>query len=140
MQHWKDTRGQTIEARVPAHVEPYVRALGTDKAVEFFLAFGGAPAYIGKNLHYDRNSLLSVIGADDIDALCRELNDGQGMRIDRVPTAVVFIARHLKSAGKAVAEIARILHRADKTIRVYLMDETRTASTGPRARMIDEDE
>lgn len=36
----------TNSLRPPAHLEPYVRVLGTDLAIEFLLSFGGAELYL----------------------------------------------------------------------------------------------
>lgn len=37
------------QPKVPAQIEPYVRVLGVDGAVEFLLSFGGAELYIPRN-------------------------------------------------------------------------------------------
>lgn len=101
--------------RPPAHVEPYVRCLGVEMAIEFLLAFGGAPLYLAENPQ-GRNRLLPVIGEAGIVALHREF----GSRIDRVPTAKVWVTRIWHEQGRPVIDIARALHTTDKTIRVYL--------------------
>jgi len=101
--------------RPPAHIEPYVAALGEALALEFLLAFGGGPVYLAQNPQ-NRNQLLPVIGEAGIAALHAEF----GSRIDRVPTSKVWIARVWHSQGRTVVDIARGLHTTDKTIRGYL--------------------
>lgn len=103
---------------VPAHLEPYVVALGLERAVTFFLAFGGSPAYVAKRPER-RSAMRDVIGEDGIKALSR-LMDG---RIARVPMPRKWLARARFAQGRSIYEIARELHTTDKTIRRWLMPE-----------------
>jgi hypothetical protein len=104
-----------ILPRPPAHVEPYVTALGVPLAIEFLHRYGGAPAYLAENPQA-RNQLLPVIGEAGIAALYRKF----GNRIERVPTSKVWIAQVWHAQGRSVLDIARSLHTTDKTIRSYL--------------------
>ncbi|WP_333822841.1 hypothetical protein [Pinisolibacter sp.] len=104
-----------MTVRAPAHVAPYVEALGEARAVAFLIAFGGAPAYLAERPGRE-NRIVPVIGADGLAALVAEF----GPRIDRVPVAKPWIAAVWSDQGLAVIEIARRLHTTDKTVRGWL--------------------
>lgn len=131
-----------MNVRPPAHVEPFVTALGVDRAVEFLLAFGGAPIYVAGVRFTQANRLVPVIGEDGVAALNREF----GSRIDRVPVAKVWIARVWASRDVPVLEIARRLHTTDKTVRGWLKaggvdpaarEAKRERDAAARARQLD---
>ena len=104
-----------MTVRTPAHVAPYVEALGEDRAIAFLLAFGGAPAYLA-NRPSEMNKIVPVIGDDGLAALVAEFRH----RIDRVPVAKPWIAQVWADRGMTVIEIARRLHVTDKTVRIWL--------------------
>lgn len=103
---------------IPHQIAPYVRALGIEGAVRFFIAFGGAPAYVASNPE-TRSLMREVIGEEGIRALAREI-DG---RIARVPLAKKWIARIRFAQNCSILAIARELHVADKTVRGWLKEE-----------------
>ncbi|SOC19551.1 hypothetical protein [Rhodobacter maris] len=105
----------TESPRPPAHVEPYVRALGIDAALDFLLAFGGADLYIPATPN-GRSRLVAEIGregAERLAAIAHTLPK-------RVPTAKPWIAQVLASRGLPKADIARKLHSSDVSVRRWL--------------------
>lgn len=109
-----------IHPRPPAHVAPYVEALGADVAVAFFLAFGGAELFIPRNPKA-RNPVAAKFGHDVAQALS-DLAE-RVMLPPRVPIPKVWIAQHLSiTKGLSQAEIARTLHTTDSTVRRYLAE------------------
>lgn len=104
--------------RPPAHVQPFVEALGAELAVRFLLHFGGAELYIPRDPK-GGSELAEVLGlpaARAISALAE-----QTALPRRMPTAKPWIARYLKiTAGLSNAEIARRLHTSDVTVRKYI--------------------
>lgn len=110
------------QVRIPAHVEPYVKALGPDRALAFLLHFGGADLYIPAR-PTGRSQLVEVIGMDGAEALFRVRDQLQY----RVPTAKPWIAQMLKEKGLSKADIARKMHATVPTVTRWL------AATGPRA-------
>lgn len=99
--------------RPPAHVEPYVRALGADRAVEFLLAYGGSEVYLARRPG-TRSMVAERFGAEAVSRLAA---------LDlpaRVPTAKPWLAQVLQARGLSQAEIARRLHVTDVTVRRML--------------------
>ncbi len=111
------TRGLPVPAypRPPAQVEPYVRVLGADLAVEFLLTFGGAELTLSKDPK-GKGRLERLVGYERAKALA-DL-DHQLQR--RVPIGNPWIATYLAWKGHSVAEIARRLRVTDVTVRSYL--------------------
>lgn len=106
------------EVKVPAHVERFADILGHDGLVTFLLAFGGAGLYVPAR-PTARSRLVETLGRQKAEALGRVFG-GEHLI---VPTAKPFIARHLKSAkNMPTAEIARLLHTSDVTVRKYLAE------------------
>ncbi len=104
-----------IPPKPPAHVEPYVRVLGPELAVTFFLEFGGGQLYLAERPK-GGSRVEQLLGADQVAALA-------ALHLPRrVPTAKPWIARHLKFTGLSHQEIARRLHTTDVTVRKYLAD------------------
>lgn len=99
----------------PAHIEPYVRVLGVDGAVEFFLCFGGSELYLSANPK-GRSALVEKVGRRK----AAELGAAVGHLKVRIPTTKPWIAQVLKSRGLPVAEIARRLHMSDVAVRRWL--------------------
>jgi hypothetical protein len=103
--------------RPPAHVAPYVDALGVDGAVRFLIAFGGAELNLP-----DRpgpgNAAAAVIGLDGLRALAAVADRLQR----RVPLSNRWLCKTLAWQGHSTAEIARRLRATDVTVRRWLRD------------------
>jgi DNA-directed RNA polymerase specialized sigma24 family protein len=104
------------EIRVPAHVQPYVTAVGIEKTVQFLLAFGGSYAYLSENPQ-ERSPVAQEIGREATIALARQIGVGSLS----VPTAKPFIASYFKYIeGLTTNEISRRLHTTHVTVRKWL--------------------
>ncbi|MGE6741739.1 hypothetical protein ACQKGC_15810 [Allorhizobium pseudoryzae] len=104
------------EIRVPAHVQPYVTAIGIEKTVRFLLAFGGSYVYLSERPQ-DRSPVAKEMGAEATKALAKEIGTGAVS----VPTAKPFIASYFKYIeGLTTNEIARRLHTTHVTVRKWL--------------------
>lgn len=103
--------------RPPAHVEPYVTALGEAEAIRFFMAFGGAELYIARDPK-GRGMVERELGVDTARRLS-ELADRVHLP-RRVPMPKPWLAGVFKSQGLPVAEIARRLHASDVAVRRWL--------------------
>lgn len=101
--------------RAPAHIQPYVRILGVQGAIEFLLSFGGAEVYLTSSPKR-RARLVEMIGSDK----AAELSEAIARLKVRVPTAKPWIARCLKVEGLSIAEIARRLHMSDNAVRGWV--------------------
>ncbi len=102
--------------RPPAHIEPYVTALGAEVAVKFLLAFGGADFYIAKDPK-GNSMAVDVIGLQGLHALAAIRDRLQA----RVPTAKPWIAQYLAEVeGLSKAEIARKLHASNVSVGRWL--------------------
>lgn len=114
--------------RIPAHLQPYVDALGEADAIRFLLAFGGAELYVPKDPK-GQGRVARELGIE----VARRLSEVSDRLPRRVPTAKPWIARHLRSTeGLSVAEIARRLHTTDVTVRKYLNGATVSPLNDPR--------
>jgi hypothetical protein len=103
--------------RPPAHLEPYVRILGTEGAIAFLLRFGGAELYIPRT-GGGSDVLAEAVGIEAARALAQAAD-----RLPRrVPTGKPWIARVRAAQGLPIAEIARMLHVTDVTVRRWLAD------------------
>lgn len=104
--------------RPPAHVAPYIDALGVETALRFFLHFGGAEMRIPK--HPKGNSELVVHFGMDA-ALALSALAERVMLQPRVPMPKPWIARYLKVVdGCTVTAIARRLHASDVAVRRWI--------------------
>lgn len=99
----------------PAHVEPFVRVLGTEGAIEFLLTFGGAELYWAADPK-GRSELAQLVGMEK----ARALGQAAEFLPRRIPTAKPWIATVWAAQGLSKAKIARRLHVADKTVRAWL--------------------
>ncbi|QND45219.1 hypothetical protein HB780_05545 (plasmid) [Rhizobium lusitanum] len=104
------------DVKVPAHLQPYVHALGEDLAIRFFLRFGGAPLYLAGRPQ-DRSQLIEFMSAEHVAALAKALGPGH---IFRVPINREWIANRLSAKGWKTLAIARELHVTDVTVRKWL--------------------
>ncbi|WP_439523196.1 helix-turn-helix domain-containing protein [Marivita sp.] len=103
------------EVTVPAHVRPYVDALGVDDAVTFLLRFGGGDLHIGQRPNV-RNPVAKVMGLEKAEALAAVSH-----RLPRrVPTSKPWLCQVLRSKGFTVTEIARKMHLTETTVRRHL--------------------
>lgn len=113
--------------RPPAHLEPYVRILGTEGAISFLLRFGGAELYIPRT-GAGSPRLAEALGSEAAQALGRAAD-----RLPRrVPVGKPWIARVRAAQGLPVAEIARMLHVTDVTVRNWLKDGPKRRPPDPR--------
>lgn len=105
----------TAEPPPPANLEPYVRVLGTDGAIRFLDAFGGAELSIGKRSQA-RSRLVQLVGRDKADQLAAIAERLPA----RVPLGKRWVAAVLAARGLPVAEIARRLRASDVAVRGWL--------------------
>jgi len=108
--------------RPTAQAEPYVRVLGRDAAILFFLAFGGTEIYIAQNPK-SRSRVVALLGRDKAEALAEAAH----LLPRRVPLCKPWIAAVARAVGLppentplSGAEIARRLHATDVTVRKWL--------------------
>lgn len=105
---------------VPAQLRVFVDAIGVDRTVKLLLTFGGAPLYIGPKASA-KSRVAREMGMD----VARALSAVYDKLPSRIPTQKPWLAKVQFSKGLPVLEIARKLHVTDKTVRLYLKDETR---------------
>lgn len=104
--------------RPPAHLEPYVRILGTEGAITFLLAYGGAELYVPRTARLGA-PLTTLLGLEQAQAL----GDAADRMPRRVPTGKPWIARVWASQGLRTSEIARQLHTSDVAVRRWLKSD-----------------
>lgn len=97
---------------LPANIEPFVRVLGVEKAIDFLLEFGGAELYIAKRPQ-ECGRLARLIGP----VKAAELAEAADGLPSRIPLAKEWLARTLLTQGLPVAEVARRLRVSDVTVR-----------------------
>lgn len=112
----------------PAHLEPYVRILGVEDAVLFFMTFGGAELALAADPR--RSKLVEVLGIEKARALAEE--DAQRGLPRRVPLGKPWVASVLRSTGLPVAEIGRRMHATDVTVRKWLKRVEQPVIDDPR--------
>ena len=103
--------------RPPAHVQPFVEALGPDMAVTYLLTYGGAEVYLRKKPN-ERIPYVEVVGLEGAKALAERAARGWLPR--RVPLANAWLAAMLAWQGQSASEIARRLRVTDVTARKLL--------------------
>lgn len=113
--------------RPPAHVAPFISVLGSEGAIEFLLAFGGAELYLPEN-PTEKSKLVQLLGMEKARALAR----AAAHMPRRIPTAKPWIAKVWASQGIAKAEIARRLHVTDVTVRAWLSKAGVQSAHDPR--------
>lgn len=103
------------EPAIPANVEPYVRVLGVDGAIDFLLEFGGAELYLARTPQR-RSKLVALVGEDKATKLAAAAE-----RLPkRVPLAKRWIAEVWSGQGLSTAQIARRLRASDVAVRGWL--------------------
>lgn len=99
----------------PAHVAPFVEALGAEGAIEVLLQFGGAEVHMAGRPRA-RSRLVAAIGPEAAARLAAVAD-----RLPRRwPLAKPWIAQSLHAQGLPVAEIARRLHASDVAVRGWV--------------------
>jgi hypothetical protein len=104
-----------VTPQPPPHVQPYVDALGAERALDLLLVFGGSEVYLASR-PTERSRVAQVIGTDGVTALAA-ISDALKSRI---PTARPWCAACLHARGLPVAEIARRLSANDSSVRRWL--------------------
>jgi len=120
----------TTPPRPPAHIAPYVQALGPDMAVKFLLHFGGADLSIPRDPK-GGSEIVKVLGLDGARALSAL---AQHTRLQfRVPLGKPWIAQHwFITEGLSKAEIARRLHTSVPSVTRWLAGGPTRAFPDPR--------
>jgi hypothetical protein len=111
---------------VPAHVAPYVEAIGAELTVKLFLELGGSQIYLPRRSG-KRTPAAKSIGADQVERLARALGYGY----IKVPLARQWTAEQLRSQGKSDNEIARLVRSDVATVRRWLGPKTSQQLTLP---------
>lgn len=104
----------------PAHVAPFVAALGPALAVEFLLRFGGAEMHIADRPRA-RAAWAAFVGPE----AAQSLADRAHLLPRRVPLANRWLSHCLAAEGQTTAEIARRLRCSDVAVRRYLKTDPR---------------
>lgn len=112
----------------PAHLEPFVRVLGVEGAVAFFMSFGGAEITYARSAQTSR--LAQEMGIDAARALGEE--DARRGLPRRVPLGKPWCAQVMKARGLSVAEIARRMHASDFAVRKWLKAAPASRPHDPR--------
>lgn len=99
----------------PAHIAPYVEAIGAERAVALFLALGGSQIYLPRRSS-KRTIAAQTIGADQVERLAAVLGHGY----IKVPIARQWVAEVMRSEGKSDNEIARLVRADVATVRRWL--------------------
>lgn len=105
--------------KIPAHLQPYIEALGEDLGIEFLLSFGGSYVYLSERPQA-RSPIVELLGDQQSIALAKRIGTGSL----RVPVGKPFIARHFRAKGWTVNAIARKLHVTDVTVRSWTKQST----------------
>lgn len=117
--------------RPPAHLEPYVRILGVEGAITFFLTYGGGELYIPRRA-VEGSALAALLGLE----AARALGDAADRLPKRVPTAKPWLAQVLHAQGLSATQIARRLHASDVAVRGWLKSRTGQPADPRQARLI----
>lgn len=111
----------------PAHLEPYVTALGVDTAIALFLNFGGTFLYIPRDPK-GRSEMVRVLGMDKAQALADLAQRTALPR--RLPIGKKWIAHVLKARGLPEAKIATTLHISNVAVTNMLRSAFRDGPSG----------
>lgn len=101
----------------PANLEPFVRILGVDGAMDFLAEFGGAPLHLSERPHPNRPGRIArVVGHEKAAALAAAMADLPR----RCPLGKRWMAQVLAARGVGVYETARRLRASDVQVRRWL--------------------
>jgi hypothetical protein len=100
----------------PAHIVPYVEALGVEDAIAFFLAIGGSTIYLPRFRSGDKSVAATIVGAEKVRALADRLD----LDYVKVPLARQWTAKQLCRQGETVNDIARTIRVDVSTVHRYL--------------------
>jgi hypothetical protein len=109
----EDGPGRPSGVRPPAHVAPFVEALGEEGAVRLILELGGAYQHWAAAPRED-SPVVRLVGM----AAARRLAELDLPR--KVPTARPWIAQVLRTRGLTANEIARQLHASYSSVQRWL--------------------
>lgn len=117
---WTDLKGNELTGKIEPVLWPFIEALGQGRAAQFFLTFGGGYVHFSKSSTSFRNRVTRLCGED---AAARLFNAEIATGTYRVPIANKFLARYLRSTGKNVNQICRMLRCSDVTVRRLLLSD-----------------
>lgn len=109
----------------PAHVAPYVEALGPALTVRFLLRFGGAAIYLPDDPK-GRSEAEAFLGREPFVALSRCLGRGNV----EVPTANRWLVPALAAEGMTVHEIARRVRLNRRSVMQWMANAKARAAEG----------
>ena len=97
----------------PAHLEPYVSALGVEAAIQLFLNFGGTFLSIPRDPK-GQSELVRILGMKKAQALADLAQRTALPR--RLPIGKKWIAQVMKARGLPESKIATTLHLTNVTV------------------------
>ena len=103
---------------VPANLRPYVKVLGVENAVRFFLTLGGSQVYLARS-RTQGGMVTEIVGEANVIKLCDEMVNAEGQYV-KVPLARRWIAEVMYLDGKNANEIARTVRADVSTVRRWL--------------------
>lgn len=121
-QEWTCGSGVKHKALIPEHIAKFVRIIGEDDTASLLLNFGGAASYFAARPE-KVGALREILSVEKIQLLAEHF----GGRVERIPLGNAFIARHLRSKGMSIQDIARKLHVSDVSVRDILRNTKRGA-------------
>lgn len=101
--------------KTPAHLRPYVAALGVAGARAFFLDLGGSQIYLSRRAK-ETALAARAVGAEKVRALAEALGNGY----IKVPLARQWVAEVMRAQGASDNEIARVVRADVATVRRWL--------------------
>lgn len=104
---------------VPAHLQPWVEALGADLAADVFLKLGGCELSLAA-VSRGRSQLADLVGTERATALAAHPRMPAVKAF--VPLANRWVAQLLRMRGHSVGDIARRTRVSATTIRKYVKD------------------
>ncbi|WP_085025318.1 hypothetical protein [Ensifer aridi] len=131
---WPDSHGKEITGRIDAALWPIVSVLGIERAARVLLRFGGSYVYIPASGEMGRNRLSRFVTSEEARGL---IAAGIGPGSYRLPLGNQFLARYLRSRGRNVNEICRLIRSSDVSVRDLLKpDEIRRALSVKRKELL----
>ncbi|RVQ76133.1 hypothetical protein [Sinorhizobium medicae] len=105
----------------PAHIAPFVEALGADGAVDMLLEFGGSQIHLSRP-DYDnmKSAVAERFGKQAVGALAKVFGAGY----IKVPLGRQWIAQVLFERGTSLNEIARTVRADVATVRRWGLKKT----------------